>query len=65
VNLCDSGCGLVRARSDQGNDALNSIQLQESDNQLRYSELFKRIFFSCIKFVIDIGEKKLSPGVLR
>jgi hypothetical protein len=45
VDLFGSGCGLVTACCDQRDDPLNSIKLQESGNQPRYSELFKRIMF--------------------
>ena len=49
VDSCDSGCGLVMAFCDQRDDPLNSMKLQESDNQPRYSELLNDCVL-CINF---------------
>jgi len=57
VNSCDSESGLVTACCDQGNDPLNSIKLQESDNQPRYSELFKRIVFHVLNWLLVLGKR--------
>lgn len=48
----DSGCGFFTACYDQRNDPLNAIKLQESDNQPRYSELFKRIVFHVLNLLL-------------
>jgi hypothetical protein len=56
VDSCDSGCGLVTACCDQRNDPLNSINLQESDNQPRYSELCKMIVFHVLNLLLVLGK---------
>ena len=56
MDSCDSGCGLVTACCDQRNDSLNSIKLQESGNQPRYSELFKRIVFHVLNWLLVLGK---------
>jgi hypothetical protein len=56
VDSCDSGCGLVTAFCDRRNDPLNSLKLQESDNQPRYSELFKRTVFHVLNLLLVLGK---------